>query len=114
MDRHSGTSLVPARGQDGLYFQRLLIDALIPRESGLLAERGHGLDQLINLRIKQMLPIAGLQIFNLIRRRTRVPILNCDLVRRTVNRQAQVIGLAREHEVERIDGRPKEQPVLIA
>jgi hypothetical protein len=105
---------VPAGRQYGLHLLRLLIDALVPRKSSLLAEGGHGLDQLIDLRIEQMLPIAGLQIFNLIRRRTRVPILNCDDIGRSVNRQAQVIGLARQHEVERIDGRPKEQPVLIA
>lgn len=41
--------LLPAGRQDTLHLLRLLIDRLIPRKAGLLTERGHGLNQLIDL-----------------------------------------------------------------
>ena len=66
--------LVPACCQDGLHVLRPLIDGLVPCESGLLAEGGHRLGQLVDLSIEEVLPIAGLEIFNLIR--TEIPILN--------------------------------------
>jgi hypothetical protein len=46
-----------------------------------------------------MLPIAGLQVFYLVVRRTRIPILDNQLIRRAVNRQTQVVGLAGDHEI---------------
>ena len=104
---------MPTGGQDRLHLLRALIDGLVPREAGLLAERGHRLDQLIDLGIDQMLPVAGLDIFDLIGRRAGVPVLNCNLIRRAMNRQAQVVRLPRDHEIQRVDRRPKEEPVLI-
>ena len=76
---------MPAGGQDGLHILRPLIDGLIPRQSCLLTEGGHGLNELIDLRIRQMLPIAGLDVFDLISVRTRVPILNRNGIGRAVN-----------------------------
>jgi hypothetical protein len=102
---------MPTGSQYRLDILWALIDGLIPGKSGLLAEGGHPLNQLIDLRIEEVLPIARLEIFNLIGSGTQVPILNPDGISRTVNRQAQVIGLARDHEVQGIDRRPKEQPV---
>jgi hypothetical protein len=43
-------SLLLARGQDGRYVLRLLIDQLTPREAGLCWESCHCLNQLINVR----------------------------------------------------------------
>ena len=61
-----------------------------------------------------MLSIARLEIFNLIRRRARVPVPHREMVRRAVDRDPQVIRLARENNIERVDCRPEEQVVLIA
>jgi hypothetical protein len=67
---------VPVRGENGLHILRPRIDGLIPGQAGLLTERRHRLDQLIDLRIREMLPVAGLNIFDLIRSRARVPVGN--------------------------------------
>ena len=72
-------SLLPATSQDGLHLLGLLIDRSVPREPGLLAERCHRLDQLIDLRAEQGLSIAGLDGFRLIGR-AAVPVLNGHLV----------------------------------
>ena len=85
---------MPIGSQNRLHSLRPLIDGLVPRQSALLTEGCHRLNELIHLRIQQMLPVARLQILDLIRRRTRVPVLNRDLIRRPVNRQPQIIGLA--------------------
>lgn len=71
---------MPVRGEDRLHLLRSLIDGLVPRQARLLAERGHGLDQLIDLRIQQRLPVAGLEGLGLVGC-TRVPALNRDGVR---------------------------------
>lgn len=68
--------LVPAPCEHVVYILRPLIDPLIPGQAGLLAERSHRLDQLVDLRIQEMLPVAGLGIFNLIRGRAEIPILH--------------------------------------
>ena len=51
---------VPTRREHRLHLLRPLIDTLVPGKPGLLAKGGHGLDQLIDLRIEEMLPVAGL------------------------------------------------------
>ena len=51
---------MPTGSQDRLHLLRLLRDPLILGQAGLLAERGHRLDQLIDLRTQKMLPIADL------------------------------------------------------
>lgn len=56
----SPVMLLPADSQDRLHILRLLIDRLIPREASLCGEPGHRLDQLIDLRVEQRMPIAGL------------------------------------------------------
>jgi hypothetical protein len=93
---------VPAGRQDRLHLVRTRIDGLIPRQSALLTEGRHRLDELVDLRIDQVLPVAGLQIFNLIGGRTGVPILDGELVCRTVNRQTQVIDLPRNHKIKSV------------
>ena len=80
----------------------------------MLAKGGHCLDQLIDLGIEEMLPIAGLQIFYLIGSRAQVPVLHRDGIGRAVNCQPQVIGLARDDEIQGVDRRSKEEVVLIA
>ena len=77
-------TLLPARGQDGLYILRLLIDPLILREAGLCGEPCHRLNQLIDLRAEQRLPIARLNRFHLIRSRTQIPILDRYLLSTTM------------------------------
>jgi hypothetical protein len=87
MNRHSGTmKLVPTPSQHCLHILRSRIDGLIPGQAGLLTERGHRLDQLIDLRIREMLPISRLDIFKLVRGRARVPVLDRDLIRRPMDR----------------------------
>ena len=68
--------LVPAPCEHVVYILRPLIDPLTPGQAGLLAERGHLLDQLVDLRIQEMLPVAGVDIFNVIRGRAEIPILH--------------------------------------
>lgn len=58
---------MPIRGQDRLNLGRPLIDALIPRQTGLRCETRHGLDQLLHLTVQQMLPIPRLESLHLIR-----------------------------------------------
>ena len=73
--------LLPIRRQNGLDILRTLIDGLIPRQPGLLTEGGHGLDQLIDFRIQEMLTVTRLKIFDLIGSRACIPILNGHRVR---------------------------------
>ena len=56
-------SLLPARRQNVLNLLRLLIDRLIPGETGLLGELRHRLDELIDLRAEQRVSVAGLDRF---------------------------------------------------
>ena len=51
--------LLPAGCEDVLHLLRLLIDRLIPVETGLLAERRHGLDQLIHLVLSNVCPFPA-------------------------------------------------------
>ena len=60
-----------------------------------------------------MLAIPGLYVFHLIGRRTRVPILNRDLVGRAVDRDPEIVYLATQHEIQGIDRRAEERPVLV-
>jgi hypothetical protein len=91
-----------------------LIDGLIPGETGLLTERGHRLDQLIDLRVQEMLPVAGLDIFDLIRGGAGVPIFDSHRIGRAMDREAQVIHLARGHEIQGVDRRAEQELVLTA
>ena len=91
--------LLPARGQDRLDRLRLLIDGLIPGETGLRTERGHRLNQLIHLRTEQRLPIARLDRFRLRRGRCTEPILNRDRVGRPMDGKPEIIDLAAEDQV---------------
>lgn len=99
---------MPARRQDVLHFLWPLIDRLVPGQAALLAKRGHRLDQLIDLRIEQMLPIAGLKIFYLVGDRAQIPVSNRHGIGCPMNHQAQVVGLARNHKIQRVYRRPKE------
>jgi hypothetical protein len=72
--------LLPARGQDRLHILWQLIDRLIPREASLLREPRHRLNQLIDLRAKQRLPIVRLNRLRSIGR-TRVPVLDGNVIR---------------------------------
>ena len=76
----NGFVLLPAGSQNGLHLLRLLIDGLIPGEPALLTERGHGLNQLIDLRAEQCLAVPGLDGSCPVRG-ARVPILNRASVR---------------------------------
>ena len=105
---------MPAGGQDSLHLLRPLVDGLVPGETGLLTERRHRLDQLIDLRLREMLPVTGLEIFDLIGGRACVPVLDRHRIRRAMNRQTQVIDLARDHEIQRVDRGAEQQLVLIA
>ena len=71
--------LLPARGQDGLYILRLLINRLVPREAGLLSEPCHRLNQLIDLGVKQCLSVPGLNRLDSIVR-AEIPVLHRDLI----------------------------------
>lgn len=99
---------MPARRQDVLHLLWPLIDRLVPGQAALLAKRGHRLDQLIDLRIEQMLPIAGLKIFNLAGGRAQIPVSNRHGIGCPMNHQAEVVGLARNHKIQRVNRRPKE------
>ena len=55
-------SLLPIRGQNALNLRWLLIDPLVPAQTGLLRKGCHRLDQLIDLRAEQRLPIARLNL----------------------------------------------------
>ena len=72
------------------------------------------MDQLIDLGIQQMLTIADLHVLDLRGRGSAVPILNRDLVGRAVNRDPEIVHLATQHEIKRIDRRAVEQSVSIA
>jgi len=66
--------LLPACRQNLLHLLRLGNDALIPREAVMIgAELRHRLDQPIDLRAEQRLPIACLNGFHLRRRRRAEP-----------------------------------------
>ena len=94
--------LVPVRGEDRLHLLRSLIDRLVPGQTRLLVKRGHCLDQLINLRVKKRLPIAGLNHFRLICRAS-IPVLNRDLVRAAMDSESQIIRLSAEHQIHGIN-----------
>lgn len=79
---------MPACGQDVLHILRPLVDGLIPGEPTLLTEGCHRLDQLVDLCIEQVLPVARLNVFDLIRGRAGVPILDGHRIRRAVNRES--------------------------
>jgi len=102
--------LLPARGQNGLHLLGPLIDRLIPREPGLGREPGHGLNQLIHLRIEEHLSITSLDNFNLVRR-AGVPILDRDIVRGAMDREPQVVGLSADDKIQRVDAGIVEQPI---
>ena len=104
--------LLPAGRQNRLSRLRPLIDRLIPREAGLLRKPCHRLNQLIDSRAEQRLAIARLKGLDPIIR-TDIPTLHGDLVRRTVNRQAQIVRLTADHQIQGIDRRAKECAVLI-
>ena len=90
---------------------RLLINRLIPREAGLCGEARHRLNQLIDLRAEQSLPIARLDRLDPIGR-ADIPVLHRDLIGRAMNRQAQIVRLAADHQIQGIDRRTKERSVL--
>jgi len=96
------SALLPICRENGLNIVRSLGNGLIPGQAVLAGETRHGLDELLHLIVQQMLTIAGLNRFHLIGG-TPVPVLNGDLIRRTVDRYTQIIGLPAEHQIERID-----------
>ena len=79
---------------------------MIPRKTGLLGERSHGLDQLVDLCAKQDLSIACLNRLNVIRP-SELPIFYRILICRAVNGKPEVIRLAAKDEIKGIDGRLK-------
>lgn len=76
-----------------------MVDPLIPGETCLCREPGHRLNQWIYLDVEQHLAVTGLQcLYSIVR--ADFPILHGNLVGRSVNRQAKVIGLADDDKVE--------------
>ena len=108
----SGSVLLPACREHRLHLLRPLLDGVIPRQSRLLRESRHGLDQLVNLCTEQNLPIAGLKCLNVIRP-AEIPTFYRDLICRAVNGKPEVIGLAAKDEIKRIDRRIEDCPILI-
>jgi hypothetical protein len=79
-----------------------------------LSEPSHRLDQLIDLRVEQRLPIAGLNGFHLSRAGCAEPILDCHSLRTAMNREPQIVRLATQHEIQRIDRSSIEEGVTVA
>ena len=90
----------------------MLVDRLIPRETRLLGEPSHRLNELIDLRTQQSLPVARLNGFNPIVG-VEIPVFDRDLICRSMDRQPQIVDLTANDEVQRIDRRVKERTVLV-
>ena len=105
---------MPVGSKHRLNLLRPLIDGLIPRQPCLLTKARHRLDQLIDLRIQQRLTVAGLNRFELGRSRGTIPILNRDRIRRSMDRQPQIIDLPADDEIQWIDHRLIQQRVAVA
>src|SRR5262245_40011411 len=100
-------SLLPVRGQDALKLRLLswvtsTTARSVPGQAGLLRESRHRLNQLIHLRAEQQFAIARLNHLGLIGR-ANIPILHGDLVGRSMNCELQIVGLAANDEIQRID-----------
>ena len=102
--------LLPTGREYRLHVLRSLGNRVFPGEPCLLAERRHGLNQLIDLAIDQLLAVAGLDGFNLIRR-PAVPIADRHLIARPSQTQPQVIRLSGDDEVQWIDSGHKAQQI---
>ena len=89
-----------------------MINRLIPRQASLLGEPRHRLNQLIHLPTEQHLTIARLNRLDPIGR-ADIPVLHGDLVGQAVNRQAQIVHLAADHQIQGIDRHAKERSVLV-
>lgn len=78
---------------------------MVPGETSLLIECSHGLNQLIHLRTEQQRAIPSLHRLNLMIG-ADVPVLNGDLIGRTMHRQPQIGDLTTDDQIERVDRRP--------
>ncbi len=98
---------LPARGDDALELRLLLCgpttrDSIVPAQAGICRELSHGLDELIHLRAEQHLAIASLNRLRPIGC-ADIPVLYGNLIGRAMNRQAQIVGLPTNDEIQRID-----------
>ncbi len=106
------SSRLPVCSQNCLYILWPLRDGLIPGQPGLRAEGSHRLNELLHLRIEQLLAVAGLNGFGLIGT-AAIPILNGRVIGRAMNRKPQIVDLPTQDEVEWIDRRAKQQRIGI-
>ena len=104
---------MPIGGNNRLDVLWPLGKALLPRQARLRGKPCHGLNQLLHLVIEQMLAIAGLNGFDLIRC-AEIPVLNHNGIGGPMHREPEIVRCPAEDQIKGINAGTIHQCIGIA